>query len=167
MDSDDADREAQAYASELGERLRNVRQQQHLSLHDVEERSGGELKASVLGAYERGERAVSVARLRSLSDFYRVPVGSLLPSGETPTRGGREGGALVLDLTRLGLAQVPSDRRELLNRYAGAIQSQRGDYNGRVLTVRASDVRAMAVVLDTDEDALRRDLVGAGVAQVR
>lgn len=167
MDSDDADREAQAYASELGERLRNVRQQQHLSLHDVEERSGGELKASVLGAYERGERAVSVARLRSLSDFYRVPVGSLLPSGEAPTRGGREGGALVLDLTRLGLAQVPSDRRELLNRYAGAIQSQRGDYNGRVLTVRASDVRAMAVVLDTDEDALRRDLVGAGVAQVR
>lgn len=167
MDSDDADREAQAYANELGERLRNVRQQQRLSLHDVEERSGGDLKASVLGAYERGERAVSVARLRALSDFYRVPVGSLLPSGDTPARGGREGGALVIDLTRLERAPVPADRRDLLSRYAGAIQAQRGDYNGRVLTVRASDVRAMAVVLDTDEDALRRDLVGAGVAQVR
>lgn len=167
MDSDEADREAELYAHELGERLRNVRQQQRLSLHDVEERSGGALKASVLGAYERGERAVSVARLRALSDFYRVPVGSLLPSGDAPTRGAREGGALVLDLTRLEGAAVAAERRDLLSRYAGAIQAQRGDYNGRVLTVRASDVRAMAVVLDTDEDALRRDLVGAGVAQVR
>lgn len=38
------------YAEQVGERLRNVRLQKELSLHDVEVRSGSEFKASVLGA---------------------------------------------------------------------------------------------------------------------
>ena len=67
-----------SYAEQVGERLRNIRLQKGLSLHDVEERSGKEFKASVLGAYERGERSVSVPRLR-LAIFYGVPVDHLLP----------------------------------------------------------------------------------------
>ena len=162
--TDDA---AEQYAVDLGERLRNVRQQQQLSLHDVETRSGGDLKASVVGAYERGERAVSVSRLRSMADFYRVPVSSLLPSSErSPSSDGAEG-TLVLDLTRLDRPVFEAAEREVIARYVSAIQSQRGDYNGRMLTVRASDVRALAAVLDTDEVALRRELVGAGIARRR
>ena len=42
----------------VGERLRAIRRQKGLSLHDVEARSTLEFKASVLGAYERGERAI-------------------------------------------------------------------------------------------------------------
>jgi hypothetical protein len=42
------------YARVVGERLRNVRFQKALSLHDVEVTSRDEFKASVLGAYERG-----------------------------------------------------------------------------------------------------------------
>ena len=36
---------------QVGERLRAIRRQKGLSLHDVEARSGQEFKASVLGAY--------------------------------------------------------------------------------------------------------------------
>ena len=51
----------------VGERLRAIRRQKGLSLHDVEARSTLEFKASVLGAYERGERAISVPRLLRLA----------------------------------------------------------------------------------------------------
>ena len=63
----------------LVERLRNVRKQQRLSLQAVEAASNAEFKASVLGAYERGERAISVPRLQRLARFYNVPVDQLLP----------------------------------------------------------------------------------------
>lgn len=157
---------AERYAVQLGERLRNVRQQQDLSLHDVEAASEGELKASVVGAYERGERAVSVSRLRALADFYRVPVSSLLPSNGTTTRASsRSGERLVIDLTALEYDGVQDEEREVIERYVGAIQAQRGDYNGRVLTVRSSDVRALAAVLDRGVPEFRDHLTAVGVAR--
>ncbi|MGZ4140622.1 MAG: helix-turn-helix domain-containing protein, partial [Actinomycetota bacterium] len=61
------------YAARVGERLRSIRLQKGLSLHDVEEASTKEFKASVLGAYERGERSISVPRLQRLAQFYSVP----------------------------------------------------------------------------------------------
>lgn len=163
---------ATTYAVALGERLRNVRQQQELSLHDVEERSDGELKASVVGAYERGERAVSVARLRALAQFYGVPVSSLLPvtgdaHGGEDGDGARVGGRLVIDLTALDHPLVEPGDREIIERYVSSIQAQRGDYNGRVLTVREGDVRALAAVLARDELDLRESLIELGVARRR
>ena len=61
----------------VGERLRAIRRQKGLSLHDVEARSSLEFKASVLGAYERGERAISVPRLLRLAEIYEVPADQL------------------------------------------------------------------------------------------
>ncbi|HZA78464.1 MAG TPA: helix-turn-helix transcriptional regulator [Acidimicrobiales bacterium] len=55
-------------AARLGARLRSPRRQQHLSLQAVETASHHEIfKASVLGAYERGDRAISVRRLQRLA----------------------------------------------------------------------------------------------------
>ena len=68
-----------SYARAVGDRLRNLRRQQSLSLLAVEEASGREFKASVLGAYERGERIISVLRLQRLAQLYGVPVDQLLP----------------------------------------------------------------------------------------
>ena len=70
------------YSFKVGERLRLVRRQKRMSLQEVEAESGHEFKASVLGAYERGERAISVPRLSRLAHFYDVPVGQLLPRGD-------------------------------------------------------------------------------------
>ena len=67
------------YARHVGERLRNIRRQQGLSLQAVEEQSEREFKASVLGAYERGERIISVLRRQRLARLYGVPVDQLLP----------------------------------------------------------------------------------------
>src|ERR1700722_20468199 len=73
-----------AYAKRVGERLRAIRKQKDLSLQDVEQASREEFKASVLGAYERGERAISVPRLQRLAALYEVPVDQLLPDRGTP-----------------------------------------------------------------------------------
>lgn len=73
------------YQRQLGARLRHVRQSLGLSLFAVEEKSGGVWKAVVIGSYERGDRAITVARLSSLAAFYGVPVPSLLPGGQDIT----------------------------------------------------------------------------------
>src|SRR5947207_7085238 len=76
------------YAVKVGGRLRAIRKQKRLSLQDVEASSEQEFKASVLGAYERGERAISVPRLQRLARFYAVPVDQLLPSDDDPSHDG-------------------------------------------------------------------------------
>lgn len=146
----------------LGERLRHVRQQQDLSLHDVEERSDGELKASVVGAYERGERTISITRLERLAAFYRVPVSELLPEPSTaadpaPRRGDDR---VVIDLVAL---ESERDREPVLVRYVESIRSRRGDFNGRVLTVRVADLETLAAVMESAPDELRERLTGAGL----
>src|SRR5512139_1761517 len=88
-----------AYAGKVGTRLRATRRQKHLSLQDVEAASEHEFKASVLGAYERGERAISVPRLQRLARFYRVPVDQMLPSDDELGIRSPGGDDQVVDLT--------------------------------------------------------------------
>ena len=46
---------------------------------------------------------------------------------------------------------------EMLTRYLTMIQVQRQDFNGRVLTIRRDDLRAIACILDTTvEGAAKR-----------
>ena len=78
---------SQDYAHALGARLRSIRAQQGLSLHGVEEKSEGRWKAVVVGSYERGDRAVTVAKLAELAEFYGVPVAELLPDARATRRG--------------------------------------------------------------------------------
>ncbi|MFA9432789.1 helix-turn-helix domain-containing protein [Egicoccus sp. AB-alg2] len=153
------------YALALGERLRRVRQQQRLSLHDVEARSAGELKASVLGAYERGERAVSISRLHLMAQFFRVPVSELLPE----PRGGAGASAADADNDGISLDLVALDQirddEPALARYIDAIKARRGDYNGQVLTIRGGDLELLAAVLGASADELRTRLTTAGLVR--
>ena len=77
--SDDEMLEQSPFSRMVGERLRSIRSQKNLSLSEVEIKSNEEFKASVLGAYERGERAISVPRLERLAKFYGVTIDQLLP----------------------------------------------------------------------------------------
>ena len=54
----------------IGMMLRDIRRGQGLSLADVEKQTEKVYKASVLGAYERAERAMTVERLFNLLAFY-------------------------------------------------------------------------------------------------
>jgi transcriptional regulator with XRE-family HTH domain len=156
-----------SYAEQVGERLRNIRLQKGLSLHDVEERSGKEFKASVLGAYERGERSISVPRLQRLAIFYGVPVDHLLPRlGAAPPDGAAEAASeatapLCIDLEALEARREPEART--LGRYLSLIQMQRGDFNGKVLTIRRDDLRVLAAILDQSPGGLVARLTDLGL----
>lgn len=140
------------YSRKVGERLRTIRRQKRLSLQEVETASDQEFKASVLGAYERGERSISVPRLQRLAEFYEVPVDQLLPgegnrsspastaTTSPPSGGGRH--SITIDLRRAQALVGPEG--ELLKRYLAAIQVQRQDFNGRVLTIRTDDLQALS-----------------------
>ncbi len=150
-----------SYAKALGARLRAIRTQQGLSLHGVEEKSRGRWKAVVVGSYERGDRAVTVQRLAELADFYGVPVAELLPEGQNALAAAEPPPRLVIDLERL--QTVPADRAAPLARYTASIQSQRGDYNGRVLSIRQDDLRTLAVIYDETPSQLTDELISWGV----
>jgi len=145
MTGDGQDEEETTFSSEVGRRLRSVRRSRGLSLDDVERESGGRWSASAVGAYERGFRNLSLPRLRDLATFYDVPMGVLLGEDDGPE--GSRAGKLVLDL--VALQAVPE--AESVLRYLRSIILERGDYNGRVLSVRRDDLRAMCSLLRLDE----------------
>ncbi len=151
------------YPKALGERLRNIRVQKGMSLQDVQQASSGKWKAAVVGAYERGDRNVTVTRLSELADFYGVPVSEVLPEdGGHPTPQAPEvRRRVMLDLE--GLKRVPEEDRDPLSRFTHAIQIQRGDYNGRVLTIREDDLMALALMYLTTADELSKRLASWGL----
>ena len=168
---------AQSYIRAVGARLRVVRNQLGLSLQAVEATSSQEFKASVLGAYERGERAVSVSRLQRLAKLYGVSVDQLLPNESDATRWWMSKDAeapgapaperaaaqpwqnsdtVTIDLARS--RDVSGPERDLIRRFVSMIQVQRQDFNGQLITIRSSDVRAIACLFGMTPDAMGRRL---------
>ena len=81
-------------------RLRHIRQQQNLTLKQVEIKSRGKWKAVVVGSYERGTRSLSIQRASELCTFYEVPLTALFKDSvhnETQTLASK----LVIDLRKL------------------------------------------------------------------
>lgn len=135
------------FSVEVGQRLRAVRRARELSLDDVERTSGGRWSASAVGAYERGFRNLSLPRLRELADFYSVPMGVLLGEADSQGRAGERVAKVVLDLEVLGRTEAA----EPVVRYLRTIIIERGDFNGRVLSVRRDDIRALCAILHSTE----------------
>jgi transcriptional regulator with XRE-family HTH domain len=136
----------------LGERLRAARKRKNWSLHDVEEISDSEFKSSVLGAYERGERAVSVQRLHRLAQIYGVDMVQLIPAEPDPETAG---GEVSIDLVAIDSAE-PSVT-EAIDRFLSAIQFRRRSSDGS-LAVRQSDLELLASLVRSDRTTVRRVL---------
>jgi transcriptional regulator with XRE-family HTH domain len=156
-----------SYARAVGERLRTLRRQRGLSLLAVEESSNREFKASVLGAYERGERVISVLRLQRLAEFYRVPVDQVLPRAGSGGSAGHDNGSaaerfvpqrpLLLDLVKMNATE--SIEGQVIRRYVNAIQHQRSGFHGTVIAIRADDLRVISRFLERDEVTMEMRLV--------
>lgn len=146
------------FNEQVGERLREARRRSGWSLLDVEDASDGEFKASVLGAYERGERSVSASRLWRLAQLYRVHVATLLPGAERDGVVADEGVMVDLDAAE----RLSEEQGELIERYLAAIQTMRQDPAGPTLAVRKSDLRVLNALLDADSAAALRKLADRG-----
>jgi transcriptional regulator with XRE-family HTH domain len=96
----------------LGQRLRAARRQRGWSLGDVETQTDGEFKASVVGAYERGERAISVQRYVALAETYGTSPSDLLPINANAE--------LIIDL-----GVLDTENGDLVDRYLAAIHLMR------------------------------------------
>ncbi|MCL5947966.1 MAG: transcriptional regulator [Actinobacteria bacterium] len=157
------------YAKTVGAKLRTVRKQMRLSLQRVEAMSSKEFKASVLGAYERGERSISVPRLQRLARLYDVPVDHLLPDldadsrwqpivrrqaipvpGAKKLRDAQE--KVVIDLAKLNSSTGPE--QDLLRRFLSVVQIQRQDFNGQIITIRGEDLRIVSAMFGITPDAM-------------
>ena len=139
-----------SYAHAVGLCLRRARQQLRLSLQAVEAMSAQEFKASVLGAYERGERSISVPRLQRLAMLYNVPVDLLLPEPERPSDpeddGMKSERRQSIDLDAQ-INSITGPERELLRRFVRMIQAQRRDNGGPGTAIRSEDIRAIELLL--------------------
>jgi transcriptional regulator with XRE-family HTH domain len=124
------------FSLSLGLRLRAARRQRGWSLGELESYTGGEFKASVVGAYERGERALSVQRLVRLAEVYGVPAADLLPFAPSER-------AVLIDLD---LASESKDG-DLVERYLAAIHFLRRE--GSPDEVRDSDKALIASLLES------------------
>jgi transcriptional regulator with XRE-family HTH domain len=145
VESEDA---PSAFSVEVGRRLRAIRKARQLSLDEVERKSGGRWSASAIGAYERGFRNLSLPRLRELAGFYAIPMTVLL--GESDANESTSGAKVVLDLEILGTV----DEAKPMMRYLRTIILERGDFNGRVLSVRRDDLRALCAIQHLNEAQL-------------
>ena len=95
-----------------------------------------------MGAYERGDRGISLERFCGLAELYAIPPDRLLADllqARNPE--GRE--ELVIDLNRLGLLEDETER--LLADLVHRLRVKRRDYRSEVITLRAGDLEALAL----------------------
>ena len=136
------------YAKMVGEQLRKVRLQKGLSLQEVEAKSRKRFKASIVGAYERGERNVSVPRLYEMARFYDAPVDFFLVEKEKKSKGTwTPRGQIQINLE--ALQSLSKREKGPLLEYLELIRFQRGDFNEKVISIREEDLRAIACLYHT------------------
>ena len=138
---------------ELLQRVRQIRRAKGWSLERFEQESGGEIKAAVLGSYERGSRTLSLSKLILIAKTLRIPLDALL-SKEVSEQTKQ---AKVLDLRRLNALYLLGDEKSIpLKRLVESIVRKRGDWNGEVFSCRGEDFEAIGNILF----ACRKDLYG-------
>lgn len=123
-------------------KLRELRRRKGFTLEEFEKFTDGEVKAVVLGSYERGTRAISLARLQELANIYEVPLDYFFAEPKISLKNER----LTFDLRRIKIREDLDESIAGLRRYLSSIVAKRRDFNGEVLTLRESDNEILAII---------------------
>lgn len=129
-------------------KVRALRLRHGWTLDECERRSGGEFKSVVLGAYERGTRAISLARLQRLAEFYEVSMAYFFSHSQDIEPADR----WIIDIRALRKAITIEPTRDLISLQSALamIATDRGDWAGEFLTVRGSDRRLVLSMINND-----------------
>ena len=148
--------ESSTNARDLGRVLREIRLSKKWSLRDFEIASGGRIKDVVLGSYERGSRSISVSKLTIIAATYCVPMSAFFPiepkiQPENPPE------RVIIDLRKLRSALLTPQTRTvlLLDQFTKGIITQRNDWNGEVLSLRASDLQILLIMSAPESETLK------------
>jgi hypothetical protein len=103
-----------------------------------------------MGSYERGTRAISLARAIEIANLFAIPLSELIEDPRTNHRG--NDGLIIFDLRRLRATELAAIAPEVskLRVFVSAICARRRDWNGEVLTIRSSDLDTLTLVLEMD-----------------
>lgn len=140
--------------------LKELRRKKGWTLAECEEESGGEIKGVVLGSYERGHRAISLARLEQLARFYGVPIEYFFAEKKSSDLPGS--GLLIFDLRRIHILKGLTKNLEAVKLYLAEIARKRQDWNGEVITWRATDIDVLSLFLQSPASELKSELQLAG-----
>jgi transcriptional regulator with XRE-family HTH domain len=131
-------------------RIRQLRRERGLTLLDCELLSHGRIRAVVLGAYERGDRSMSLKKVIDIAELFDVPLIHLIATDLQAEQTQIAGSRHIYDLRALR-ALAPSEPKIFLSRYLSRIAEQRGDWAGEVISIRQADVEAIARLVDSEE----------------
>ncbi len=122
-------------------------------------RSAGAWKAAIVGAYERGDRNVTIAKLSELAAFYEVPISALLPETAHEEHATIEPGFTV-DLAALDAASDPG--WATLSRFVASVRALRSD-DGERLPLREADLATLALAYNSSPQQFLDLLASSGL----
>ena len=149
---------------QVGARLRSIRRSRSLSLAQVEVLSQGQLKAVVLGSYERGSRNLTIKRAIDIAKIYNIPVAEIL-SEKSPAVASTVP-RLMLDiraLQRKTVTETEVNTWTLLSQFMRRIVEDRQDWNGEIITLRESDLPVISLLLQMQTGQIVQWLATAGI----
>ncbi|MCX6441872.1 MAG: DNA-binding protein [Actinobacteria bacterium] len=126
-----------------------------MTLQDIERLSNGRIKAVVMGSYERGSRAISLARTIEIANLFTIPLSELIEESKHPERGSND--QLIFDLRKLREISLAVTGNEIskINAFVSAICARRRDWNGEILTLRSGDLDTLTLVLSAPRAAVQ------------
>ena len=129
-------------------RMRRIREGKKLTLAQAAQLSKGSVTAIALGSYERGDRSISVGKLLTIADMYGVPISELFTPSDKE---------VINSTTSLDIRKLKCSNTELSNQLFGVVQritQLRSDWNGEIISLRATDITNLFVFSGISGDQL-------------
>jgi len=129
-------------------RLRRIREGKKLTLAQAAELSKGAVTAIALGSYERGDRSISIGKLLTIADMYGVPISELFTPSDKE---------VINSTTTLDIRKLKRSNTELSNQVFSVVRritQLRSDWNGEIISLRATDLTNLFVFSGISGDQL-------------